>query len=88
MWHHIVERCQDKASRSGLATKLINSTGNIISVSKEIHEKISAFYSSVPKDKSFVNTGGMVFRDWLNGKSFQQQYEWGLKVLRYFGVKV
>ena len=25
--------------------------------------------------------GGQTFRDWLNPKSLQEQYEWGLKLI-------
>jgi hypothetical protein len=31
---------------------------------------------------------GRRFRDWLNGQSFEEQYVWGLKVLRYYGVQI
>ena len=80
-WHHIVEQCQEKSSRSGFSSKLINSVGNAISVSKDIHTKISAHYSS---KQSFTN--GKTVRDWLNKQPFQKQYEYGSKILRQFGV--
>ena len=35
-----------------------------------------------------VDTGGMTFRDWLSTMSFAEQYEWGIWVLRYFGVEI
>ena len=52
-------------------------------ISNEVYSKVSANYSCA---HSFTN--GMRFRDWLAGQSFKTQYEWGIKVLRMFGVKV
>ena len=88
VWHHIVEQCQGLATRAGFNVNWIQNSNNVINISTKIHDKISAFYSSIPTDLQFVNTGGMVFRNWLNTMSFEQQYEWGIKVLRYFGVNV
>lgn len=59
----------------------------MINIADGVHQLISNFYSSIP-NKQVVNTGGKVFRDWLNGMSVEQQYKWGIWVLRYFGVKV
>ncbi len=36
--------------------------------------------------KSFPFTEGLSVRDWLAGKDFQTQYEFGLDILRNFGV--
>lgn len=82
-WHHIVERCQSQISRSGFSTYWINNTNNVIRVSDEVHVQISRYYSSI---HDF--TQGMTFRNWLNGQSFEVQYQWGIKVLRMFGVDV
>jgi len=87
VWHHIVEQCQALPSRAKFAVSWIQNTNNVINIDSKTHDKISAFYRS-KHATSFVNTGGMIFRDWLNKQSFQKQYEWGIKVLRYFGVKV
>ncbi len=45
-----------------------------------IHSKISAYYSSI---QDF--TDGMRVRDWLANKSFQEQFEEGMKILRRYG---
>ena len=88
VWHHIVEQCQGLNTRAGFSAKWIHNTNNIVNISSQIHGKISAFYSSVPTDLSFVDTGGKVFRNWLNTMSFEQQYEWGIRVMKYLGVKI
>ena len=86
-WHHIVEQCQAKPTRAGFSAQWIQNTLNVIKLAKDIHEQVSNFYSSVPS-KSIVDTGGMVFRNWLTSMSFEEQYSWGLWVLRFFGVDV
>ena len=56
---------------------------NIISVSKDVHNKITGHYNTTTFD---FTAKGQSVRDWLAGNSFQFQYEYGLKVLRDFGV--
>ena len=52
----------------------INQVSNIRATPKDVHKEISKFYSSSP---DFAN--GKTVRDWLNGQSFEAQYEFGLK---------
>ena len=85
IWHHIVEQCQTKATRAGFNVQWVQNSNNVINIPTSIHNQISAFYSSIP---TAVNTNGMVFRDWLNTMSFEQQFAWGIWVLRLFGVKI
>ena len=80
-WHHIVDQCQ--IEKSGFNPNSIHNTNNIINIPKEIHTKISAHYSRI-----YDYTDGLRLRDWLANKSFQEQYEWGLKVLRLYGVEI
>ena len=80
-WHHIVEQCQ--IGKSGFSKYWIQNSNNVINISNSVHAKVSAYYSSI---QSFTN--GMTFRNWLAGQSFKTQYEWGIKVLRMFGVKI
>ncbi len=74
-WHHLVEQCQVKSTRSGFSVCDINTTANIRATPKTVHEKISRYYSS-----AHGFTGGKSFRDWLNGQSFDKQLEEGLRV--------
>ena len=78
-WHHIVEQCQ--INKSGFDPTSIHNEENVVSIPIEIHNKISAYYSSV-----FDFTNGMRLRDWLAGQSFEVQYQFGLDVLAMFGV--
>ena len=86
-WHHIVEQCQAKTTRAGFSTYWIQNSNNVINITKETHQKISDFYSSIPR-ASVIDTGGLVFRDWLTKMNFEQQYKWGIWVLKYFGVNI
>ena len=61
---------------------MIHNTENVISVPHDIHVKISAYYSSIDYKYSSI----MRVRDYLATMSFAEQYEFGLKVLRDFGV--
>lgn len=70
--HHIVEQCQ--AARSGFSKAMINSTDNLIRLPKNIHEQISRHYSRAS------GQGGTI-RDMLNGKSFQEQLNYGLDIV-------
>ncbi|MBR1599900.1 MAG: hypothetical protein IJ661_13460 [Lachnospiraceae bacterium] len=79
-WHHIVEQSQIK--KSGFTPELIHNTNNIISIDRATHRKISGYYST----KSFDFTNGLSVRDWLAGQSYEEQYKFGIEVLRKFGV--
>ena len=78
-WHHIVEQTPGNVGRFG--PQALHNTENVIAVDADVHVKISAYYSSKQK-----LTGGMVVREWLRTKSYQEQREFGLRVLRQFGV--
>jgi hypothetical protein len=86
-WHHLVEQCQAFLDRSNFDVGRINSVRNVVSLDVDTHRLVSAFYSSVPDQKVF-NTGGKRFRDWLDGQSFEVQYEIGLRILRDHGVQI
>ena len=79
-WHHIVEQSQIK--KSGFNPEQIHNTNNIIAVDHATHMKITGYYNT----KSFRFTGGLSVRDWLAGQSYEIQYNFGLDVLRKFGV--
>ena len=89
VWHHIVEQSQALAHRARLCVTKINSVGNIINLPEDIHRNVTRFFNSAQKLPEFgIDTHGMRFRDWLNTADFQLQYEWGLWVLRHFGVDI
>lgn len=64
-----------------LGPEAIHNTENVIAVDKARHDAISAYYSTKSRD-----TGGMVVREWLRTKSYEEQRAFGLTVLRLFGV--
>ena len=79
-WHHIVEQSQIK--KSGFSSELINNTDNIFALDAATHAKVTGYYNST----TFDFTNGLKVRDWLAGRSFQEQYDFGINVLRHFGV--
>ena len=74
-WHHIVEQCQAKTKRSGFDISEINKVSNVKATPKDVHKEISKYYSSKQRF-----TEGKTFRDWLNGKSYDEQYKRGMEV--------
>jgi hypothetical protein len=78
-WHHIVEQAQ--AAKSGFTQQMINSTDNVLAIDKAVHQKISAIYNL-----NISGKGSARVRDWLAGQSFENQFEFGLDILRKFGV--
>ncbi len=78
-WHHIVEQRKVNIERFG--AEAIHNTETVIAVEKSKHDAISAFYSSKSRD-----TGGLVVREWLRTKSYEEQRAFGLRALRQFGV--
>nr|WP_241759550.1 hypothetical protein [Pyxidicoccus parkwaysis] len=78
-WHHIVEQTPGNVNRFG--PDAIHNTENVIAIDKQIHERISAFYSSKQRI-----AGGKVVREWLREQSYEQQRDFGLQILRQFGA--
>ena len=77
-WHHIVEQSQIR--KSGIDAKLIHNPNNVISLTQQQHRKISSIYSSqIPGTKVTV-------REYLKGKTFKEQYKYGIKMLKEIGV--
>ncbi|WNG50183.1 hypothetical protein F0U60_43190 [Archangium minus] len=78
-WHHIVEQRKLNIERFG--PEAIHNTENVIAVNKAKHDAISAYYSTKSDD-----TGGMVVREWLRTKSYEEQRAFGLMILKRFKV--
>ena len=80
-WHHIVEQTPSNIQRFG--PEMIHNTNNLIRIpggKGSIHARISGHYSSKPRDLN-----GLTVRQWLSTKSFEEQYEYGIKMLKAFG---
>ncbi|MDY7233316.1 hypothetical protein [Hyalangium rubrum] len=59
----------------------LHNTENAIAIDSQLHKQISAFYSSKQE-----LTDNRVVREWLRGKSYEEQRDFGLMILRRFGV--
>lgn len=81
-WHHIVE--QNQIRNSNLPSQSVHNLKNIVSIPSgfkgSIHSKISGYYSSI---QSFSD--GKTVREWLRGKSFDEQLAFGINVLKKYG---
>ena len=86
-WHHLVEQCQSNPWRSKFSKYDINCPTNVVSTPKEVHEKISAYYSTKQQ-----KLGNKTVRDWLNGQSYEEQLKFGLetweKYMKEFGYNI
>jgi hypothetical protein len=74
VFDHVVEQSQIR--RSGFAPEEIHHPFNLTPVSARLNQIKANYYSS---KQPF--TGGLTVRDWLNGQSFRDQYEFGMDVL-------
>lgn len=76
-WHHIVEQRSVNVERFG--AERIHNIKNMVALPKSLHRKISGFYSSKPPFSY-----PLTVRDWLSSRSFEEQYEFGIKTIRKF----
>jgi hypothetical protein len=86
-WHHIVEQTASNVARFG--PDAVHSLDNVVrlpSGAGSIHARLSGFYSSI--QPAVTGSTTMTVRQWSSTQSFQQQYEFGIKVLQSFGVKL
>ena len=77
-WHHIVE--QRDANIKQFGPEKIHNIDNMIALPVDVHRKISGHYSSKISEYSNLRV-----RDWLNSQSFEEQYKYGLDVLKKYG---
>jgi len=75
VFDHVVE--QSQIGRSGFSPEEIHNPFNMNPVSAGTNQLKANYYST----KQFFTGGGTV-RDWMNGQSFSDQYEFGMDVLR------
>ena len=80
-WHHIVN--QNPANISQFGAQSIHNIKNFVNLPHgkgTIHNKITSHYLSKTRD-----SGNQRVRDWLKGKSFQFQYDYGMRILKENG---
>ncbi|MES2930633.1 MAG: RHS repeat-associated core domain-containing protein [Patescibacteria group bacterium] len=73
-WHHIVE--QNPTNKAQFEPQLLQNGENLVSIPKDVHYKVSGFYSS---KQEF--TGGQTVRQWISSQSFEKQMEFGKQTL-------
>jgi hypothetical protein len=81
--HHIVERWSKK---DGIPESQIESPDNIVPIPTLKHWQINSWLGR--PNSAYKNDQGEVIspREYMKGKSWKERYEFGLKVLRDFGV--
>jgi hypothetical protein len=77
-YHHIVEQ----SAEGDIPMAELQSTRNIVRIPKYLHEEISAEFSKPISSEP----GAPSLRASLRGKSFEERYEAGLKVMREIGI--
>ncbi|WNG29908.1 hypothetical protein F0U62_42290 [Cystobacter fuscus] len=77
-WHHLVEKHKFNSKRFGV--EALHNTENVIPLRKDLHSRVSAFYSS----KNFDITGsyGLTVREWIRTQSYETQRSFGMIVIR------
>jgi hypothetical protein len=76
--HHIVEQTPNEGK---IPEEKLQGRDNIVSIPYYIHRDISDWYSTPNKDY-----GGKTPRDFIKGKSFDEQYQFGLEAMRRLGA--
>lgn len=77
--HHIVE--QTPARQDDLDEEDIESRRNKVRIPILIHREITGYYKRPNKD-----LGWMSPRDYFRGRPFEERWEFGVEVLKRFGV--
>jgi hypothetical protein len=75
-WHHIVEQHAGNLKRFG--AEAIHNTENVIKLDTPLHNRVSAFYSSVRKE---LTNSTLTVRQWLSTQSYEAQRQFGLRAI-------
>lgn len=78
-WHHIVT--QQKSNIAKFGAEAIHNTKNLVKIEAKVHRKISGYYNSI---QDFSD--GVRVRQWIGAKSFEEQYKFGIDVMKQFGL--
>jgi hypothetical protein len=76
--HHIIEHGDQN---NDIPRELIDGKQNIVRIPRYKHWEINAIYQTPCQE-----LGGKTPREYLQGKSAEERYQFGLKVLRKVGV--
>jgi hypothetical protein len=83
--HHVVEtqyRSNDPLANSHRFIDRLENSENVVSIPSWKHVEISSWYSTPNREEY----GGQTPREFLKGKSWEEQYQLGIQKLRDFGV--
>jgi hypothetical protein len=86
-WHHIVGQTTSNLQRFG--AQAIHNTGNLIRLEHgtgSIHQEITNFYNSIQPELTSTDT--LTVRGWLDTQSFEEQQDFGIRVIIAFGGTV
>ena len=75
VWHHIVE--QNKEGQFG--ARAVHNVYNLVAVPRWVNQKAADFYQS--KREYITHSTTMRVRDWMATKTYEEQREFGIKVL-------
>lgn len=78
-WHHIVT--QQKSNIAKFGAEALHNTKNLVRIEAKVHRRISGYYNSI---RDFSD--GVRVREWIGRKSFQEQYDFGIDVMKKFGL--
>jgi hypothetical protein len=81
--HHIVEQW---AEDDGIPKNKIQSPENIVPIPKLKHWEINNWFDTPNEGLRDENDIALTPRQFLKGKSWEERYNFGLRVLRDFGV--
>ncbi|WP_324291429.1 hypothetical protein [Corallococcus sp. bb12-1] len=76
-WHHVVEQTDGNVARFG--PRAIHNTENVLPLEKELHSKVSAFYSSI--QYRVTGSQALTVRQWLSTQPFEAQRAFGLHAM-------
>ena len=79
-WHHIVG--QHSKNKGTFGEHDLHCTDNLISLPESVHHQINGHYNTKPDW-----AGGDNVRNWLAKKTFAEQYEYGIKLLKKYGYE-
>jgi hypothetical protein len=81
-WHHIVE--QNTVKKGIFKPEQVYNTKNTIALDASTHAKVTRIYNS--KNHYYGGSPKMLVRDYVQTLSYDEQYKFGLKVLKDVGV--
>lgn len=85
-WHHIVPQYMVKHRL--FEPRAIHCTDNVIYIKHSIHSRITTFYRRKKNLEGNALPDGKTVNKWLKNQSFDDQYQFGVRVLNRMGVTV